>query len=202
MSKLVRKRKVIKRKSVDNKSTIMTKTEAENAQLELDSIKQSKKALDAREAELKTRLSEYMEKALPPDSKGHRLFTVMGADGQNRYLQRQARKKISLDQERAKAYLVEKGMEDLIVQKQVIAKEVTEDQLVDVVQVFAPQYVDVKEVIDEAALEQAVLAEEIPMEDFEGLCDIKTTYAMTYLKPEQVEEAAQAEEALEQQKED
>ena len=166
----------------------MNKTEAESTQLELFNIKQNIKQLEARETELKNRLGEYMMKSFKPDAKGHFLFSTINSVGEKIHLQRQARKKVELNEERAKKLLAELGKKDLVVKQPQIAVEVTKDQLIDVLLEHAPHLIDEVETVDEKALEQAVLNEEIPMETFEEMCDINVTYAMTFIDDKKLQQ--------------
>lgn len=182
--------KVIKRKTAPKAVTI-NKTEAENSQLELFQIKQSMKQLETREKELKERLGEFMMKSLKPDGKGHFLFSTVDKDGNKVHLQRQARKKISLNQDRAKQFLIENKMDELIVTEPVVHPDATQDQVIEVLLAHAPHLIANHEFVDEKGLEQAVINEEIKMEQFEELCDINITYAMTFIKDSDVEKAQQ-----------
>lgn len=182
--------KVIKRKKAPVVSGI-NKTEAENSQLELFQIKQTQKQLETREKELKARLGEYMGKALQPDGKGHFLLTTTDSSGNKVHLQKQARKSIKLNQERAISFLTENGFEDLVITEPVVAEEVTQDQVIEVLLKHAPHLLAESEKVDEKALEQAVVNEEIEMAQFEELCDVNITYAMTFLKDADVEKAQQ-----------
>lgn len=171
--------KKILKKKVETPS--YNKTEMENSQLELFRLKDQKKMLEKRENELKQRLGDYMAHSFKPDSKGHFLFTVLNEKGEKIHLQKQARKKITLNDERAISYLENKGLTDAIVEKQVVGADVTQDQIIEVLEKFAPHLLDKKIVVDEPTIEQMLGNEQIPMEDFEELCDINITYAMTFI---------------------
>lgn len=163
-------------------------TEMQNTQLEFALIKEQKKQLEQREKELRGRLDEFMTATLKPDSKGHYLFTTINEKGEKIHLQKQARKKINLDRERAIKYLKKNGYKALMYEDFVIAEEVTQDQIIEVLEKHAPEFLDKVVLVDEAGLEQAVLNEEIPMEDFESLCDIEISYAMAFVKDSLLEE--------------
>jgi hypothetical protein len=188
---------VIKRKKSEAKPSY-NKTEMENMQLEFYRVKDQMKLLKKREEDLKKRLDEFMSATLKPDQKGHYLFTVLDEQGNRIHLQKQARKSISLNEERAIPYLEEHGLTQAVVIKEVVAEEVTQDQIIEVLIRHAPHLVVEKVAVDESALEQLVLNEEIPMDEFEGLCDINVTYAMTFIddkklqqdKPQEGEENA------------
>jgi hypothetical protein len=167
------------------------KTEMENAQQELYTIKQQMKLMEKRESELKKRLDEYMQHALKPDRKGHYLFTVLNEKGERIHLQKQARRKVSLNEERAKAFLLENGFADAIVEKEVIAADVTQDQIIAE---LPAEYLDRAEVVDEAYLEQLISEEKITMDQFESICDINTTYAMTYIDDKRLQKDLEEEE--------
>jgi hypothetical protein len=175
---------------------VYTKTQAENDQQELVKIKAQIKELGKREDELKARLESYMMKAFKPDSKGHLLFTVAGADGKNYNLQRQRRRKITLNQEKAIPWLRENKFLDAIKTVDIVAAEVTQDQLVEALLDFGyASYVDTKEIADDIAISQLVQQGIISIEDMEALCDFSDTYAMTYIKDDDVKKAQQEEEA-------
>lgn len=163
---------------------VYTKTQAENDQLEFYRLKEQRKMIDKREKELKERLDSYMSKALTPDKKGHFLFTVLDEEGNKIHLQKQARKKVVLNEEEALEFLRENGHDEAIIEKTVIAPEVTEDQIIDE---LPDSYLDTKIVVDQSVLESLVKEEKISMDDFEKLCTIQVTYAMTYIPDERLE---------------
>lgn len=180
--------KAIKRKAI---KTTVNKTEAENSQLELFQIKQSQKQLETREKELKSRLGEYMMQSLKPDGKGHFLLTTLDSQGKKVHLQRQARKSVKLNVGRALKFVQENGLDNLYYSEPKVAEEVTQDQIIEVLLAHAPHLLVESEQVDEKGLEQAVLNEEITMEQLEELCDINITYAMTFIKDTDVEKAQQ-----------
>jgi delta 1-pyrroline-5-carboxylate dehydrogenase len=180
----------IKRKIKTTEDTY-SKTMAENDQQEFFNLKQQMKQLESRSNELKARLDKYMSKNLHPDKKGHFLFTVLNENGERIHLQKQARKKVSLNEERAKAYLLEKGFNDFMIQKEVIAKDVTQDQILAE---LPDHFKDVVEAVDEDYLTQLIGNEEISMEDFESICDINITYAMTYIADDKLEKESEEDE--------
>ena len=175
MAKIKRKKKVVA------KTGVMNKTEAENSQLELFNVLSTKRALEKREKELKERLGEYMNSHLKTDDKGHRLLTTLDNEGNKVHLQRQARKSVKLNQERTIEFLLENGFEDIIQEEEIIAPEVTTDQIIDVLIKHAPDFIIKQDKVDELLLEQAVTEERISMTQFESLCDITVTYAMTFI---------------------
>jgi hypothetical protein len=178
---------VIKRKKSEAKPSF-NKTEMDNLQLEFYRVKDQMKMLKKREDELKKRLDDFMSATLKPDQKGHYLFTVLDEQGNRIHLQKQARKSISLNEERAIPYLYDKGLSQAIVEKEVIAEEVTQDQVIEVLLKHAPHLVVEKVAVDESTLEQMVLNEHIPMDEFETLCDIKVTYAMTFIDDKKLQQ--------------
>lgn len=185
---------VIKRKKKEEPS--FNKTEMENMQLEFFRVKEQAKLLKKREDELKKKLDEYMAKVFKPDTKGHYLFSTIDETGKKIHLQKQARKSIKLNEDRAKQYLSEHGFEHVIVSSPAVAPEVTQDQIIEVLEKHAPHLLAEEEKVDETALEQLVVNEEIPFDEFEQLCDINITYAMTFIddKKLQQEEKQEGEE--------
>ena len=182
MVKLKRKTKSEQKTDVPKIASTINKTEAENSQLELFTIKQNIKVLTERESSLKKRLGEYMEKSIKPDGKGHFLFTTVNEKGEKIHLQRQARKKVSLVESKAFEIVNSLGLKDKIIPTvQVIAPEVTNDQVLEVLEKHAPHLLTTSEKVDEKALEQSVLNGEITMEQFEEMCNVSITYAMTYI---------------------
>jgi hypothetical protein len=161
----------------------LNKTSAENYQLELYTIKQQKKQLETREKELAGLLASYMEQNYKPSPKGHFLFSTVDSKGNKIHLQRQARRKITLNEERAKAFLKSAGLYEQAVEvKEKVADEITQDQIIEVMKNNGfGDFIDEEEVINEEWLEQLVTSGEIEIADFETLCDINTTYAMTYI---------------------
>jgi hypothetical protein len=161
----------------------LNKTSAENYQLELYTIKQQKKQLEAREKELAGLLAPFMEQHFKPSPKGHFLFSTVDSKGNKIHLQRQARRKVTLNEERAKAFLKKNGLwEEAVEVKEKLADEITQDQIIEVMKNNGfGDFIDEEEVINEEWLEQLVTSGKIEMKDFETLCDINTTYAMTYI---------------------
>lgn len=180
--------KVIKRKSTKNvvaekKEPKISLAEAERYQFELYQVLERKKQAEAREKELKAILAEYMDVALDADGKGHRLLKVVGEDGQTRYLQRQNKSSRKINPDRAIPLLLKKGLKDLIVEKEVIAKEVTTDQIIEALEKSGyDAYIDVLEEVDEKALTQKVVEGVISMSELKEITDVKEAYAMTFLK--------------------
>lgn len=174
-----------------------TKLQAQNDQIELNNIKAQKKMMESREEELKARLATWMEKNLPEDSKGHRLFTVTGADGKPVHLQRQARKSIKLNHELAVQYLRDNGLVEAIDVKEVVAEEVTQDQIIEAIYKakLAGAYLNQVEVVDEDAFAKLIADGTIDMEEAEALTETKITYAMAYVADEKLKEHQEKESA-------
>lgn len=172
-------KKIVRKKVIQE--PLFNKTEMDNSQLELYRVKQQMKQLEKREKELKGRLDEFMTHTFTPDAKGHYMFSTVDENGNKIHLQKQARKKISMNQERALKYFHENNMLGVLEDKEVVAEEVTQDQVLEVLSKHAPHLLDRKTVINETAVEQSLTDGDLFMEDFEKLCDINITYAMTYI---------------------
>lgn len=180
----MKKKILIRRKAQEKK---MTKTEAENIQLEFYEVKKQKELLAERENELKAKISEYMGSNLTPDAKGHTIMHTLNSKGEPVILQRQRRVKATLDEEKAKQILVGKlKREDLIVKNVIIAPEVTTEQVVEVLEKHCPQYLDNEEKVDENLLNQEVTNGNISMDDFQDMIEMKETFAMSFLTEEQI----------------
>lgn len=174
-------KKIIRKKSKYNK------TEMENAQLEFFRIKEQRKQLEKREAELKGVLDDYITNTAKPDSKGHYLFTTLNEKGEKIHLQKQSRRKITLNIERATKYLTDNGLKHLIYMKDIIPEDVAKEQIIEVLLQHAPHLTTAELSVDESQLEQLVINEEIPVEEFEELCDINQTYAITFIRDDKLE---------------
>lgn len=178
----------IKRKKKIAEKPSYNLTEMTNTQLEFFKIKEQKKLLEKREAELKKRLDEFMQASIKPDKKGHYLFSTVDEKGNPIHLQKQARKKVQLNEERAKAFLLENGHDDVIVEKEFVAADVTQDQITEIIAKHATHFLDVKEAVDEVALEQLITEGTISLEEFESICDINVTYAMTFVDDKKLQQ--------------
>lgn len=163
-------------------------TELTNMQLEFKRVKEQKKLLEKRENELKAKLDEYLT-TLPKDRQGHRTFTTVDENGERIHLMKQARRKVQLNPERAMGMLRKRGFNDVIVEKEVIAAEVTDDQILDVLEKAAPEYLDIAEVVDEDALQTLIENGDITLDEFEKMCDIDESYAITFVSDKKYQEA-------------
>lgn len=170
------------KKIIKKKKPSYNLTEMQNKQQEFALLKENMKLMKKREDQLKAELDAFMTNTLETDAKGHRLFTVVNERGEKVHLQKQARKKVSLNTERAIEYLNKSGHTELVEVTTVIAEEVTQDQIIEVLDKKAKHLLDTKVVVDEVGLEQAVINEEIPMDEFESICDIELSYAMAFVK--------------------
>lgn len=169
---------VIKVKKKASNKISANKTTIDNLVIEIQSIKQQKKLLEQREKELIDRVTPYVEKTVSQDSSKNYNYRVVSPTGEIIVFQRQARKKISLNHERAIRILKARKLFDAIYITEKIAPEVTEDQLIDaIIKAKMQAYLDTVEVVDEGVLEQLLLNEEINQEDFEEMCDMDITYA-------------------------
>jgi hypothetical protein len=126
---------------------------------ELDQLKAQKKLIEERETALKADLTVYLEAEGVKDSKGS-FNIITELDGKPKLAQKQARKTIKLNPEKAEVLFKEKG----------IWEEVTETKVV----------------INEDFVEQAYTSEKITADELEAISDIKTTFAIVVMdyKPE------------------
>lgn len=180
-------RKLQRRKSEDAKKPTITKQQAEQFILEFNQLKENKKAIEIRENELKEVISDYLENNVKPDNKGHLLFSMQDKDGKPLHFMRQARKKVMLNQDEAIAILRNLDLDNAIERKKVIAKEVTQDQLIILAEKHAKNFIDEVEEVPESTIKQLLDDGLISIEDFERMCEIKTSYAMTFIPDEKLE---------------
>lgn len=173
---------IIRRKKKDS----ISKTELENMSHELHQVNIQRRALEKREKELKDRLAKGMETHIETDVKGHRTFKFTGADGKNVYLQRQLRRKTMLNQEKAVAFF-QSAQPDIIREKEKVAPEVTQDQILDILAQHAPEFIDTEAYVDESDIEQLVMDGVFSMEDLEMLVEHKDTYAMAFVEEKEIE---------------
>ena len=172
-------------KKVAKRVSGITKSTAETLLVELVTLHEKRKTIEKREGEIKDQLIKYLEKNISPDSKGHYTFEVLDPFGIPLIFQRQARKKISINQEKAISFFRENNLHSCFTEKEVIAKEVTQDQIVEVLLKHGyTNFIDREEVVDEIAVEKHILDGKLSMEDFENLCDTKITYANVVIKGE------------------
>lgn len=163
-------------------------TQLQNDILELANVKAQIKMLQTRETELKNRASSGVETHTKADAVGHFTYPVINAEGKKLYFQKQARTKVSLNKERLRELLEEKGMtREVFIPVQQVAPEVTQDQLIEILESHAPHYLDTIEIVDDSNLEQLMLAGEIEEKEFESVLDKNTTYAHTFVDAKLIE---------------
>lgn len=114
---------------------------------EMEVLKQRKKDLDSRLKSLKGDLTVIIEGEGTKDSKGS-FNLIVG----NKKAQKQARKSVKLDAEKAEEFFKSIGIWD--------------------------EVIETKEIINEDYVEQALLNEKFTMEDLEAITNVKTTYAI------------------------
>lgn len=173
---------IIRRKKKEG----VSKTEFENLSREFYQVNEQRKALEKREKELKDRLAKAMETHVETDVKGHRTFKFTNADGKNVYLQRQLRRKTTLNQEKAVEFFAV-AQPDILRTREKVAAEVTQDQILDVLASHAEHLIDHEEYVDEADIEQLVMDGVFSMDDLESLVDHKDSYAMTFVPEKEIE---------------
>jgi hypothetical protein len=176
---ILRRRSKVGIKLVPKKKQSNPITHYENLVLELDNIQAQKKLIEEREDYLKDELKKYVTDKIDPDEKEHRNFFVIRKNGQPIHFQLQCRKKVSLNQERALRFFRksrDQKLRDVIVEKKIIASEVTEDQLIEALEQVADEYLDTVEIIDEEYLEQLIVDQTLSMKTFESLCDVDKTF--------------------------
>jgi len=172
------------------KKITKNKTSAENDILELFNLKAQKSLLEKRETELKTRISEYVTSHVSPDTKKNYTYFVNAPNGKRVMFQKQARKKIELNEENAISMLRKKKLLSPIITVERIAEEVTQDQILDaLIDAGYDDYIDIVETIDESALEELVMNGKLTQAEFEKMCDININYAIicTEEKEEEIE---------------
>lgn len=130
----------------------MTKTKiptrsVEDIVEELVKLKERKKDIEKREKQLKEDLEIILVHEGLKDSKGN-ISMIVG----NRLAQRQARKSVKIDKEKAEQFFKERNLWDKVVK--------------------------IEEVLDEDAIEQLVIEGKISVEDLETITNVKTTYAI------------------------
>lgn len=145
--------------TLKKKKTSVPTRSVEEVVSELTIIKDQKKLIEQREKELKDILGEILEGEGVKDSKGS--FKLVVGD---KLAQKQARKTVKLNRERAEELFKSLGIWE--------------------------EVVEIKEEINEDAVEQALLADKFSMEQLEDITDVKTTYAIVLgdYKPEEDEE--------------
>lgn len=130
----------------------MTKTKiptrsVEDIVEELVKLKERKKDIEKREKQLKKDLEIILVHEGRKDSKGNTSMIVG-----NRLAQRQARKSVKIDKEKAEIFFKARNLWDKVSR--------------------------IEEVLDEDAIEQLFIEGKISAEDLETITDVKTTYAI------------------------
>lgn len=130
----------------------MTKTKiptrsVEDIVEELVKLKERKKDIEKREKQLKKDLETILVHEGLKDSKGN-ISMIVG----NRLAQRQARKSVKIDKEKAEQIFKERNLWDKVVK--------------------------IEEVLDEDAIEQLFIEGKLSPEDLESITKTKTTYAI------------------------
>lgn len=130
----------------------MTKTKiptrsVEDIVEELVKLKERKKDIEKREKQLKKDLETILVHEGRKDSKGNTSMIVG-----NRLAQRQARKSVKIDKEKAEIFFKARNLWDKVSR--------------------------IEEVLDEDAIEQLFIEGKISAEDLETITDVKTTYAI------------------------
>lgn len=125
---------------------------------ELDRLKEQKKLLESREKDLKDDLGAILEVEGAKDNKGS--YKLIIGD---KVAQKQARKSVKLNVERAETFFKEIGIWE--------------------------EVIEVKEILNEDLVEQALNQDKFTMDDLEEITDVKTTYAIVVgkYKPEEEE---------------
>lgn len=122
------------------------------------------KNLKAQEDKLKKELDKLYE-GLTADSKGHRYIYGVGDDGNKLCLAKQARISVSLSHKKNPALSLKK-----------------KDWRKECLRLVREEY------IDEDEIAEMVKNEEITMQELEGISEKKVTYAITFVKEEELEE--------------
>jgi hypothetical protein len=146
MSKTVNVINVRKRASVDIDEKVR----------QLNVIQQQKTELVKKEDELKKEINAHVDKVIQPDSNGHRFFIVTGYDGSQLIFEREARKSIKLNEERARELLAKKKL--------------------------LKQAIRTIEVLDEEAINGFVVSNLLTLDELKSITDINVTYASKFVK--------------------
>ena len=121
------------------------------------------------------RMFELAEKEGEADDKGS--FTVKFADGTG--YQKQARVSMKLLTDKTIQYLKDNNIDGIL---EIVQKPKTDadhlEELVKLLEEVRPDLLEKEEVINEDRLNEAVLNEVIPMDDFKELVERKTTFAL------------------------
>lgn len=163
-------------------------TQLQNDVLELATVKSQIKLLQTREKELKNRVSTGVEKHVEADSVGHYTYPVINTEGKKLYFQKQARTKVHLNEDRLRELLDKKGMtREVFIPVQKVAPEVTQDQIIEILEDHAPHFLDTVEIVDDIGLEQLILSGGIEEKEFDSTLDKDTTYAHTFVDAKLIE---------------
>lgn len=157
-------------------------TEIQNNIIELRELQDKIKLLGNRELELKAILKTYLENNVSPTEKGHRLITVLGKDGLPLTFQATRRRKISMNNDRVVEYFKKKKWDKYVEKKVIVSPQVTEEQLVDVLEKYSPDFLDSVLTVPEDVIQQLIMDEKLDMDEFETLCDISDNYALGFAK--------------------
>lgn len=164
----------------------MSESEVQYKVLEFRRLKEEKKEIEKREKELRDELEAYIEQNLEKEANGSALYSTLDEEGNKVSLQRRINKRISLDEERAVALLsqIPEG-ENIVEEEEVVSKEVTQDQILEILQEHAPEYLERKQVVNEDLLKEAVTNGDISIDEFEKMCNIKETVVVAFVKEEE-----------------
>ena len=147
-------------KTTLKKKTKVTGRNVEDVIFELSALKDKKKDIEKREKELKEALGIILEGEGVKDSKGS--FKMIVGD---KLAQKQARKSVKLNEERAKEFFSSIGIWE--------------------------EVIEIKEELNEDKVEQALIAEKFTMDELESITDIKVSYAIVvsdYVPEEEIPE--------------
>ena len=120
-------------------------------------VKRQKGILEKEEAELKKDLDAYVD-LTPADTKGNRYFYSTDYAGNRIILEREARKKVSFNEERAIAFFKRRKLLDLVYK----TKEV--------------------KYFDEEEINNLYQCGDITAEELQSITDVTTTYATKFIK--------------------
>ena len=140
-------------------------------------VKEVESIIDKRSKELRKDMFELAEKEGVANDKGS--FTVEFEDGTG--YQKQARTSMSIKKDEVISYAKAVELFSIIKYEKHISDEADREEVAKIVEAQKPDWVEVREDIDEEELERCVLEGLIPIEEFEGLVNRKTTYALVDL---------------------
>lgn len=186
-----RRKRVLKSREKETSATL-TNSELEYKVIKFKQVKDEIKKLQAVEKALRDELEAHMN-TLQKDPKGHSLVRVVDAEGDLLSLQRQVRRKISVDEEALAKYLIENEYDDYLVPSKRIKKDVPEEDVINQLVEAESELVEDFVTFEEKRIEKAVMEGEIPAEDFESLCEVKETIVVTFVKEEDEEDKKEEE---------